>query len=254
MRFRYLFLAAWTLSVALPANAELTSVAKDFLNQTKTFSATKVMASPTADGSYLMAMLFNQPNGSAGNLVAILKWTDEQGAQSRSLALSGSVPQGVVFPIRVAANSLVTVHTTGSVGTSYDLFVRGIGFWVPGSGSTSLSDYHTNLLLWSNATYPNKQTVLTAPAADKSYLFRVNINEPANTSTDSMCVDILSVDEYSRNQTQTGCASPNGAPAMMTFPLRVKGGTSVQLVTYHFTPPKWGGSPTYNLTVDVIGF
>jgi hypothetical protein len=96
--------------------------------------------------------------------------------------------------------------------------------------------------------------VLTAPATDKSYLFRVNINEPANTSNDLMCVDILSVDEYSRNQAQTGCASPNGSPTMMLFPLRVKGATSVQLVTYHLAPPKWGGSPTYNVTVDVIGF
>jgi len=254
MRFRCSLLIALVFVITLQANAELTRVAKDFINQTKTFAATKVMASPTANGSYLMCLWFNQPSGSTGNLVATLKWTDEQGAHSRNLALSGSVPQSSVFPIRVLAKSAVTVQTSGTVGASYDLFVRGIGFWVPGSGSTSLSDYHTNLLLWSNATYPNKQTVLTAPAADTSYLLRVNINEPANTSNDSMCVDIVSVDEYSRKQTQTACASDDGSPAMMTFPVRVKGGTSVQLVTYHFTPPKWGGSPTYNLTVDVIGF
>jgi hypothetical protein len=254
VKFQSLLVVA-SLLVTLPANARLTSVAKDFVDRTKIFSATRVMAPPTANGSYLMSMFLNQPATSEGTVVATLRWTDEQGPQSRSLALSGNhLPQGTAFPIRVVAHTSVTLETTGTVGTSYDVFIRGVGFWVPGTGTTSLSDYEKNLLLWSNATYPNQQSVLTAPATDKSYLFRVNINEPANTSNDLMCVDVLSVDEYSRNQTQTGCASPNGIPTMMLFPLRVKGGTSVQLVTYHLAPPKWGGSPTYNVTVDAIGF
>lgn len=255
MKLRSLLVVGSLFLVVLPADARLTSVAKDFVNRTKTFSATRVMVPPTANGSYLMSMFLNQPAASEGTVVATLRWTDEQGPQSRSLALSGnSLPQGTAFPIRVVAHTPVTLETSGTVGTSYDCFVRGVGFWVPGTGKTSLSDFEKNLLLWSNATYPNQQTVLTAPAIDKSYLFRVNINEPANTSSDLMCVDILSVDEYSRNQTQTGCASPNGSPTMMLFPLRVKAGTSVQLVSYHLVPPKWGGSPTYNVTVDAIGF
>jgi len=255
MRFLRLLAVLSLLAVTLPAHARFTRVAKDFVNRTKILSATRVMTPPAADGSYLMSIFINQPPGSAGNVVATLRWTDEQGAQSRSLTLSSNnLPQGTVFTIRVVAHTPVTVETSGTVGTSYDLFVRGVGFWVPGTGTTSLTDYRKNLLLWSNATYPNRQTVFTAPATDKSYLFRVNINEPANTSNDLMCVDILSTDEYSRSQTQTGCASPNGSPTMLLFPLRVKGGTTVQLMTYHLSPPKWGGSPTYNVTVDVIGF
>jgi hypothetical protein len=146
------------------------------------------------------------------------------------------------------------VETSGTVGTSYDLFVYGVGFWALGGTNAPLTDYRKNLLRWSNATYPNRQNVFSAADTDKTYLLRVNINEPANTSSDLMCVDILSKDEYSRSQTQTGCASPSGDPTMLLFPLRLKGGTTVQLVTYHASPPKWGGSPTYNVTVDVIGF
>jgi hypothetical protein len=45
-----------------------------------------------------------------------------------------------------------------------------------------------------------------------------------------MCVDIISTDEYSGSQTQTGCANPNGVPTMMVFPIRVKAGATVQLL------------------------
>jgi len=243
------------LAVALPAQAELTRVAKDFLNRTKVFSATPIMTAPTSDGSYVISMFLNQPPKSKGAVVATLRWTNEQGAQSRILSIQdNNLPQGTVFPIRVAAHTRVTVETSGTVGASYDLFVRGVGFWVPGTGNSSLSDYHKNLLQWTNATYPNRQTVFTAPATDKSYLLRVNINEPANTGTDIMCLSILSTDEYSRSLTNTACANLDGAPAMMEFPLRVKAGTAVQLITFHAGLPMWGGSPTYNVTVDVIGF
>lgn len=248
-------LALLLLLAALPAHAGLTRVAKDFVNQTAVFSATQVMTSPSSDGSYLMSLFINQPPKSKGAVLATLRWTDEQGAQFRNLSLQdNNLPQSAVFPIRVLAHTAVTVETSGTIGTSYDLFVRGVGFWVPGTGAGSLADYHKNLLLWTNATYPNRQVVLTATAADKSYLLRANINEPANTSNDIMCLSILSTDEYSRSLTETACANLNGAPAMMMFPLRVKGGTAVQLVTFHAGSPMWGGSPTYNVTVDAIGF
>jgi hypothetical protein len=255
MGLKSLLTIAVFLLAPLTAKARLTHVGRDFVNQTAGFAATPVMTAPTANGSYLMSMLINQPAGSAGDFFATLRWTDEHGARSRSLSLfNNHLPQGSVFPIRVLAGTPVTVETGGTAGTSYDLFVHGVGFWALGGATTSLSDYRKNLLLWSNATYPNRQSVFTAPSSDRSYLVRVNINEPANSSSDLMCVDILSTDEYSRDQKQTGCASPNGSPTMMVFPLRVKGGTAVQLVTYHLLPPKWGGSPTYNVTVDVIGF
>ena len=255
MTLRRCLLLAALLTVPPAATARLTDVGQEFVNQTATFLATPVMTPPAANGSYLMSMFINQPAGSKGNVVATLRWSDEQGPQSRSLTLfNNNLPQGTAFPIRALAGSPVTVETSGTVGVSYDLFVYGVGFWALGGTNAPLTDYRKNLLLWSNATYPNRQAVFTAANTDRTYLLRVNINEPANTSSDLMCVDILSTDEYSRTQTHTGCASPNGSPTMLLFPLRVKGGTTVQLVTYHFSPPKWGGSPTYNVTVDVIGF
>jgi hypothetical protein len=255
MTWRRLLAVTMLLAAPLNATARLTEIAKDFVSRTKTFSATRIMVPPTASGSYLMSLFINQPSGSSGNITATLRWTDEQGPQSRSLALlNNGLPQGMAFPVRIAANTKVTVETTGTVGTSYDLFVRGIGFWIPAAGKTSLTSHHTDLLHWINASYPNLQSVVTAPGIDASYLIRLNFDEIPNSASDVMCVDITSTDEYSRSQTQTACANPNGVPTMMVFPLRVKAGTTVQLVTYHFAPPKWGASPPYNLTVDVIGF
>ena len=255
MTWRRLLAITTLLAAPLNATARLSDIAKDFVGRTKTFSATRIMVPPTASGSYLMSLFINQPSGSVGNITATLRWTDEQGAQFRSLALlNNGSPQGIAFPVRVVANTKVTVETTGTVGTSYDNFVRGIGFWIPAAGKTALTSHHTDLLHWTNASYPNLQSVVTAPSTDASYLVRIDFDEVPNTTSDVMCVDIISTDEYFRSQTQTGCANPNGVPTMMVFPLRVKGGTAVELVTYHFAPPKWGASPAYNLTVDVIGF
>jgi hypothetical protein len=255
MTWRRLLAVTMLLAAPLNATARLTEIAKDFVSRTKTFSATRIMVPPTASGSYLMSLFINQPSGSLGNITATLRWTDEQGPQSRSLALlNNGSPQGMAFPVRIAANTKVTVETTGTVGTSYDLFVRGIGFWIPAAGKTLLTSYHTDLLEWTNASYPNLQSVVTATGTDSSYLVRLSFDEIPNSASDVMCVDITSTDEYSRSQVQTGCANPNGVPTMMVFPLRVKAGTAVQLVTYHFAPPKWGASPAYNLTVDVVGF
>ena len=255
MKWRRLLAITMLLAAPLNATARLTDIAKDFVNRTTVFSATRVMAPPTTGGSYLMSLYINQPTTVMGNITATLRWTDEQGPQSQSLALlNNGLPQGIAFPIRVVANTRVTMETKGTVGTTYDLFVRGVGFWIPAAGKTSLTSYHKDLLQWTNASYPNLQSILTAPSVDKSYLVRVDFDEVPNSAGDVMCVDIISTDEYSRSQTQTGCANPNGVPTMMVFPIRVKAGATVQLMTYHFSPPKWGASPAYNLTVDVIGF
>jgi hypothetical protein len=255
MTWRRLLAITMLLAAPLSATARLTDIAKDFVSRTRNFSATRVMAPPAASGSYLMSMFINQPSGSLGTITATLRWTDETGQQSRSLTLfSNGMPQGIAFPVRVLAKTNVTVETKGTVGSSYDLFVRGIGFWIPAAANTSIASYHTDLLRWTSASFPNLQSVVTAPATDASYLVRLDFDEVPNSASDVMCVDITSTDEYSRGQTQTGCANPNGVPTMMVFPLRVKAATAVQLVTYHFAPPKWGASPAYNLTVDVISF
>ena len=166
MKWRRLLAITMLLAAPLSATARLTDIAKDFVNRTTVFSATRVMAPPTASGSYLMSLYIDQPTTVMGNITATLRWTDEQGPQSQSLALlNNGLPQGIAFPIRVVANTRVTVEIKGIVGTSYDLFVRGIGFWIPAAGKTSLTSYHKDLLQWTNA---NLQSILTAPSVDKS--------------------------------------------------------------------------------------
>jgi hypothetical protein len=78
MKFRHLLAMAALLAAPVTARARLTDVGQDFVNQTATFPATPVMTPPAANGSYLMSMFINQPAGSAGNIVATLRWTDEQ--------------------------------------------------------------------------------------------------------------------------------------------------------------------------------
>jgi hypothetical protein len=105
------------------ANASLTEVRKDFLNQTATFPATSVMTAPTADGSYLVMAYVDQPAG--GTVFATLRWTDENGELQHFQVFGGSA----VFSIRLQAGAALTIETAGTVNGSYNLLVNGVGFW-----------------------------------------------------------------------------------------------------------------------------
>jgi hypothetical protein len=99
MKWRRLLAITMLLAAPLNATARLTDIAKDFVNRTTIFSATRVMAPPTASGSYLMSLYINQPTTVMGNITATLRWTDEQGPQSRSLALlNNGLPRGSRSP------------------------------------------------------------------------------------------------------------------------------------------------------------
>jgi hypothetical protein len=122
--FRKSFASAVAVLVLLAtANASLTEVRHDFLNQTKTFSATSVMTAPSADGSYLIAVYLDQPV--EGTVAATIAWTDENGHALQYQAFNGSA----VFAVRLQAGTTLTVQTSGAVNGSYNLFVDGVGFW-----------------------------------------------------------------------------------------------------------------------------
>lgn len=78
MKWKRLLAITMLLAAPLNATARLTDIAKDFVNRTTIFSATRVMAPPTASGSYLMSIFINQPSGSLATITATLRWTDEQ--------------------------------------------------------------------------------------------------------------------------------------------------------------------------------
>jgi hypothetical protein len=105
------------------ANASLTEIRQDFLNQTATFAPTGVMTAPTADGSYLITVYIDQPAG--GTVSATIGWTDENGNPQQFPVLDGSA----CFAVRLKANTTLNVSTTGTVSGSYNLFVAGVGFW-----------------------------------------------------------------------------------------------------------------------------
>jgi hypothetical protein len=105
------------------ANATLTEVRQDFLNQVATLPSTSVMTAPTADGSYLVTVYLDQPAG--GTISATIAWEDENGNQQRFPVLGGLA----WFAVRLKANTTITVATTGTVSGSYNLFVAGVGIW-----------------------------------------------------------------------------------------------------------------------------
>jgi hypothetical protein len=111
------------LTLLATANATLTEVRQDFLNQTATLPSTSVMTAPRADGSYLVTVYLDQP--AAGTVSATIAWTDENGNQQRFPVLGGSA----WFAVRLKANTTLTVATTGTVSGSYNLFVAGVGIW-----------------------------------------------------------------------------------------------------------------------------
>ena len=111
------------LALLATANASLTEVRHDFLNQTETFSATSVMTAPSADGSYLMTVYLDQPLG--GTVAATIAWIDENGAPQQYQVFGGTG----VFAVRLQAGTTLTVQTAGTVSGSYNLFVDGVGFW-----------------------------------------------------------------------------------------------------------------------------
>jgi hypothetical protein len=111
------------LALLATAGASLTEVRQDFLDQTEIFSATSVMTSPSADGSYLITVYLDQPAG--GTVSAFIAWTDENGAPQQYQAFDGSG----VFAVRLQAGTALTVATSGTVQGSYNLFVDGVGFW-----------------------------------------------------------------------------------------------------------------------------
>ena len=120
---RFLALLIPVCALLATANASLTEIRQDFLNQTATFSATDVMSAPSADGSYLITVYLDQPTG--GTVTATIAWTDENGAVQQYQAFGGTA----VFAVRLLAGTNLSVATSGTVNGSYNLFVDGVGFW-----------------------------------------------------------------------------------------------------------------------------
>jgi hypothetical protein len=192
------------------------------------------------------ALLVAYSTGYAGRDVPFLSWTDENGHNS----LQVPVGTAAVVPVRIAGGTKVWIHTYPGDTTWYALIV----FGAPGAGAGPFGDYEANLLDWTNATYPNWQTLFTAGSSDSNVLLMSNVTQPANAGTVSEGLQV-----YWTNQTAVPCAAalvagPSGVPASCVSPVFVGSSNPLQVRTYNSTGSPWGPSPTYSAEVDLLVF
>jgi len=192
------------------------------------------------------ALLVAYSTGPAGLDVPYLSWADENGYNS----LQVPVGTPAVVPLRIAGGTKVWIHTYPGDTTWYGLIV----FGEPATGSGPFGDYEANLLDWTNATYPNWQTLFTAGSAGSNILLLSEVTQSAN---DGIVGEGLQV--HWTNQTAVPCAAalaagPSGIPASCVSPVFVGSNSPLQFRTYNTTGLAWGPSPTYSAEVDVLQF
>ena len=125
-----LLMLLWPL---VEANASITEVRKDFLDETSLLTATPIITAPAVSASYLICVAAGDQQTSVPT--AILHWTDENGQfRSFSYPTVNGVPSGC-YLIRNQANTAATIETNGTYSGLYNLFIFGFGFWPGGTQS-----------------------------------------------------------------------------------------------------------------------
>jgi hypothetical protein len=325
------------------ANASITEVRKDFLNETSLLPATPIINAPAVNASYLICVTAGDVQATVPN--AILRWTDENGEfRSFTYPTVNGVPNGCNV-IRNQANTAASIETNGTYSGFYNLFAFGFGFWTKGAqsqggltealsyavtganaghkfsfpgypwlfaviaasncrwqlssgwsgtvsgvgaqissaygagngvfttltagcdytllavqfgtpvaGAGPLIDYEYNLLNWTNATYPNYKTLLTAGKSGANMVMASNIAEQPNSGGVSE-----QLYAYGYNGGPVPCAASlsaddSGAPAACVSAISVPANGPLYFRTVNGGGQEWGASPTYSVEVEVIQF
>jgi hypothetical protein len=192
------------------------------------------------------ALLIAYSTGYAGKDVPYVYWTDEYGNKTLPVPVGASA----IVPVRIAGGTKVWIHTYHGDNTWYAV----IAFGAPAKGSGPFGDYEANLLDWTDASYPNWQTLFTAGSAGANILLLSDVTEPANSGTVGE-----GLQAYWTNQTSVPCAAalvagPSGIPASCVSPVFVGSNSPLEFRTYNSTGSPWGPSPTYSAEVDVLKF
>ncbi len=251
MKRRGLWLAAFLVVVGGSASAAITEVRRDFFNQTADLHTTAIMSAPTGDASYLISVY---ESTESCTIVPVLRWKNENGvAQSQQGAVGpggGNCYLSLFANIRVKAKTKPTIETSGdSNGSSYSLYVSGLGFWPMGvQGQGGLSE-------------------VTGSLPTEDLVYALAVYEPAGSS-DALLVaystgyagnDVPYVtwtDEYSTHSLQVPVATS------AVVPVRIAGGTKVWIHTYPgdttwyglivFGAPAAGAGPFGDYEADLL--
>ncbi|MGA8272413.1 MAG: hypothetical protein WB919_12705, partial [Candidatus Sulfotelmatobacter sp.] len=193
-----------------------------------------------------------QGSGLSGDY-ATLQWTDEQGAQSASLATTTAM-YGTTIPLHAVGGSTISLYLPEGQSTA-PFYVNAVLFGEPLTGPGPLTDYEDFLLDWTNATWPYHKTFLSA-AGGVVFAVATNIAEQTNTGTIEEQID-MSVNFSGLNFLPTP-ALPAGAPAAgrtyFTVYAPASSSDSFFWETYNTPGMMWGDSPTYSAEIVAISF
>jgi hypothetical protein len=123
--FASVVLVLVVFSLIAAKKASLFSFQESFPNQTGDLAATTLFT-PPEDTDYQACLYLENISPNTGTVQVTASWTDDRGAQSHSIAGTGSL--GGCFPIHSLATTAVTLSGTdfGSSQT-YTIYVTAIG-------------------------------------------------------------------------------------------------------------------------------
>ena len=176
-------------------------------------------------------------------------WWDEDGPRTAAIPFGSPL----VTPIRVAGGTGVRVFdiTQSKTHVWYGLIL----FGAPGPGSGPFTDYEYNMLNWTNASYPNFETVFTNGAGPATVLIATNFAEQPNSGAVEEGFNVTGIGGVNPFPCPNGLlAGTGGIPVGCVLPFTVLPNTALQVRTINEKGSPWGRSPTYSVEVDVLQF
>lgn len=224
--------------------------------------AATVLVAPNASGTYLVSLFTEYADGLTHGGTTTLRWTDDEGAQTRTTWFCGhspcysfgsqdiSQPDHYAFLIHATAHTAITIETAGTTN-KYSLQVNAVEFGAPAAGPGPLTDYEYDFLEWSNATFPYLKTVVSCAEPLGIYLTSVHLAE-AKAKAPPMFITSDVWIAASANEPDGTSWAPQ-----MTVPISPVCDRGIDLIgvgTSNGVVPAYGASPAYSAEVDVLRF
>lgn len=178
-----------------------------------------------------------------------VNWWDEDGERSAPITFGSPV----VMPIRIAGGTAVRIYDITQKNTHvwYGLILFGL----PSSGTGPFTDYEYNMLDWTNASYPNFETVFTNGGKLANLLVAANLAEQSNTGAKEEAFDVTGLSGLDAFPCPNGIlATPSGSPVGCVLPFTIQANTPLQVRTANQSGTPWGPSPAYSAEIDVLQF
>lgn len=186
-----------------------------------------------------------------GSQQLTLDWTDARSQRSLVIKQNALTTTGTGFQlIHAVAGSSVTISSNCIANCPTATIVM-IDMGTPASGSGPLSDHEHYLLDWSDATYPNKEIVVSQGSSIGVALFLANITEPVAPNCTGETLYAITESSGDVMQAHGNC---DGKPYSLIFPTFIASGSTAAIETENWQGIGWGSSPTYSAEGIVIEF